>query len=264
MLAAERRNLILEKLQDERKVVVSELSEQFGVSEETIRRDLDKLEKEGLATKTYGGAVLVENNNTDMPFSVRKKTNMQGKRIIANLIQDLISDGDHIIVDPSTTAVAIVNALKSKKNLTIVTNSIEVLVELTDMQGWDIISTGGTMRENYLALVGPKALETINSFNTDKAIMSCKGIDMEKGITDANEMFSQVKKAMLHSAKQKILAVDSTKFEKVAFSQICEVCDLDMVVTDVRPSDAWMEYFKDKGIVCLYGEENQNNSVCKQ
>lgn len=257
MLAAERRNLILEKLQEEKRVVVSELSEQFEVSEETIRRDLDKLDKEGLATKTYGGAVLVENNNTDMPFSVRQKKNMHGKRIIANLIQDLITDGDHIIVDPSTTAVAIVNALKdNKKHLTIVTNSIEVLVELTDMQGWDIISTGGTMRENYLALVGPKALETINSFNTDKAIMSCKGIDMEKGITDANEMFSQVKKAMLHSAKQKILAVDSTKFEKVAFSQICEVCDLDMVVTDVRPSDAWMEYFKDKGIVCLYGEEN--------
>jgi DeoR/GlpR family transcriptional regulator of sugar metabolism len=79
---------------------------------------------------------------------------------------------------------------------------------------------------------------------------------MEKGITDANEMFSQVKKAMIRSAKQRILAVDHTKFEKVAFSQICEVTDIDMVVTDVRPSDAWMEYFKDKGIDCLYGEEN--------
>ena len=80
MLAVERRNLILEKLQDERKVVVSELSEQFGVSEETIRRDLDNMEKMGLATKTYGGAVLVENSNRDMPFSVRKKKNMQGKK----------------------------------------------------------------------------------------------------------------------------------------------------------------------------------------
>ncbi len=256
MLAAERRNLILEKLQDEKKVVVSELSEQFGVSEETIRRDLDKLDKEGLATKTYGGAVLAENNNTDMPFSVRKKKNMQGKRIIADIIQELISDGDHIIMDPSTTAVSIVKAIKNKKRLTVVTNSIEVLVELSDASGWDIISTGGTLRENYLALVGPKAVESINSFNADKVILSCKGIDMEKGITDANEMFSQVKKAMLHSAAQKILAVDSTKFEKVAFSQICAVSDVDMVVTDIRPSDAWMEYFKDKGIVCLYGEEN--------
>ena len=226
------------------------------MSEETIRRDLDKLDKEGLASKSYGGAVLVENNNTDMPFNVRKKRNMQGKRIMAEIISKLIDDGDHIIVDPSTTAVSIVKALRDKKRLTIVTNSIEVLVELADASGWDVISTGGTLRENYLALVGPRALEGINSFNADKVILSCKGIDMEKGITDANEMFSQVKRAMLHSAKQKILAVDSTKFEQVAFSQICEVTDLDMVVTDIRPSDAWMEYFKDKGITCLYGEEN--------
>ena len=256
MLAAERRGLILEKLQDEKRVVVSELSELFEVSEETIRRDLDKLDKEGLASKSYGGAVLVENNNTDMPFNVRKKRNMQGKRIMAEIISKLIDDGDHIIVDPSTTAVSIVKALRDKKRLTIVTNSIEVLVELADASGWDVISTGGTLRENYLALVGPRALEGINSFNADRVILSCKGIDMEKGITDANEMFSQVKRAMLHSAKQKILAVDSTKFEQVAFSQICEVTDLDMVVTDIRPSDAWMEYFKDKGITCLYGEEN--------
>lgn len=252
MLAAERRNLILERLLEEKKVVVSELSELYDVSEETIRRDLEKLEKEGFASKTYGGAVLIENNNTDMPFSVRQKKNMQGKKMIANLIQGLIQDGDHIIVDPSTTAVSIVNALKGKKNLTIVTNSIEVLVELSDVSGWDIISTGGTLKENYLALVGPKALEGIHSFNADKVILSCKGIDMEKGITDANEMFSQVKKAMLSSAKQKILAVDSTKFEAVAFSKICEVTDLDMVVTDVKPSDAWLEYFRDKGITCLY------------
>ena len=263
MLAAERRNLILERLQEEKKVVVSELSELYDVSEETIRRDLDKLEKEVIASKTYGGAVLVENNNVDMPFSVRQKRNMQGKQIIAGIIQELIQDGDHIIVDPSTTAVSIVNALKGKKELTIVTNSIEVLMELSDVSGWDVISTGGTLKENYLALVGPKALEGIHSFNADKVILSCKGIDMVKGITDANEMFSQVKKAMLHSAKQKILAVDYTKFEEVAFSKICDVTDLDMVVTDVKPSEAWMEYFKDKGITCLYGKENESNSICK-
>ena len=256
MLAAERRNLILEKLQDEKKVVVSELSEQFGVSEETIRRDLDKLDKERLATKTYGGAVLVENNNADMPFNVRKKKNMQGKKIIAEIIAGLIADGDHIFMDPSTTAVSIVKALKGRKRLTIVTNSIELLVEMADASGWDVISTGGTLRENYLALVGPKAVDSVNSFNADKVIMSCKGIDMEKGITDANEMFSQVKKAMLRSSTQRILAADYTKFDKVAFSQICEVADIDMVVTDVRPDRAWMEYFNEKGIECLYGEEN--------
>lgn len=263
MLAAERKNLILEKLQDEKRVIVGELSELFSVSEETIRRDLDKLDKEGLADKIYGGAVLVESNNTDMPFNVRKKRNMQGKKVIAEIIQDIVADGDHIIIDPSTTAVSIVKALKNKKRLTVVTNSIEVLVELSDVSGWDIISTGGNLRENYLALVGPKAQEEITNFNADKVILSCKGMDMDRGITDANEMFSQVKRAMLRSAKQKILAVDCTKFEKVAFSKICDIADLDLIVTDVRPSDRWMEYFKKKGIVCLYGKENEDNSICE-
>lgn len=256
MLAVERRNLILEKLQDEKRVVVGELSEQFDVSEETIRRDLDKLEKMGLATKTYGGAVLVENNNTEMPFSVRKKKNMRGKRMIAEIVAGMIADGDHIILDPSTTTVAIVNAIKDKNRLTIVTNSVEVLLEVAEVPGWNVISTGGSIWENYLVLVGPKAVESISTFNADKVIMSCKGIDMDKGITDTNEMFSQVKKSMLRSASMRILAVDHTKFDKAAFSQICEIRDIDMIVTDIRPSDAWVDYFKDKGIECLYGEEN--------
>lgn len=255
MLAAERKNLILEKLQEEKKVVVSELSIVFGVSEETIRRDLDKLEKEGLAIKGYGGAVLNE-NNTDMPFHIRKKRNMAGKQRIAGLIAELIHDGDHIIVDPSTTAVSIMKALRHKKRLTVITNSIEVLVELTDVSGWDIISSGGTLRENYLALVGPRAIESISSFNADKVILSCKGIDLQKGITDANEMFSQVKQTMLRSAAQKILAVDCTKFDQVAFSRICDIAELDMVVTDVKPSEAWLACFEDYGITCLYGGED--------
>lgn len=256
MLAVERRNLILEKLQDERKVVVSELSALFDVSEETIRRDLDKLDKEGLATKSYGGAVLNENTSLDMPFNVRKKRNMQGKQVIAQLVSDLVQEGEHIIVDPSTTAVAIVKALKSRKRLTVITNSIEVLIELSDVSGWDIISTGGTLRENYLALVGPKATDVIASFHADKVILSCKGLDLNKGITDANEMFSQVKQVMLKSAKQRILAADHTKFDNVAFSKICELSSIDMVVTDVCPSREWMEYFAEKGIECLYGKES--------
>lgn len=256
MLAAERRNLILEKLQQEGKVVVSELSELFDVSEETIRRDLEKFDKEGIATKTYGGAVLVEDNNTDVPFNVRRKANMQGKRVIAGIIETLVSDGESIIVDPSTTAVAIMKALRSKKNMTVITNSIEVLVELTDVSGWDVISTGGNLKENYLALVGPRAVDTIAAFNVDKVILSCKGLDMEKGITDANELFTQVKKNMLASAKQKILAVDRTKFNRIAFSQICSITDIDIVVTDVKPSEDWLRYFEEKGITCLYGSEH--------
>ncbi len=254
MLAAERKNLILEKLQEEKKVVVNELSVLFGVSEETIRRDLDKLDKEGLAIKGYGGAVLNESNSVDMPFSIRKKRNMDGKRKIAAMIAGIVNDGDHVFIDPSTTGVAIASALKVKKRLTVITNSIEVLTELADVSGWDIISTGGTMRENYLALVGARATDSVLSFNADKAIISCKGLDMKKGLTDGNELFSQVKAAMLDSSKTHILAVDYTKFDQVAFSQICDITRIDMVVTDEKPSDEWIAFFRESGIELKYAE----------
>lgn len=273
MLAVERRNLILEKLQDERKVVVSELSVLFGVSEETIRRDLDRLDKEGLATKSYGGALLNENTSLDMPFNVRKKRNIKGKQTIAGLVSGLVRDGEHLMIDSSTTGVSVVKALKSKKRLTVVTSSIEVLAELSEVGGWDVICTGGTLKEHYFTLVGSRAVDMIGSFNADKVILSCKGFDMERGVTDADEMFSQVKQAMLKHAKQRILAVDHTKFGQVAFSQICTHDELDIVVTDLRPQQNWLDYFAEKGIECLYGggndgretdEEDKDHSVCEQ
>ena len=119
MLALERRNLILEKLQSEKRVVVSELSQMFDVSEETIRRDLDKLEKEGLATKSYGGAVINEDVGIDLPFNVRKNQNVAGKQKMAEITASLVQEGDHIFLDASTTAVFVAKALKEKERLTI-------------------------------------------------------------------------------------------------------------------------------------------------
>ena len=115
MLAIERKNQILTILQDEKKVVVAELSAKFGVSEETIRRDLEKLEKEGYVVKAYGGAVLNENAQKDLPSMVRRKTNIVGKQRIAELISARIKDGDSIMLDASSTALYIAQKIKDKK-----------------------------------------------------------------------------------------------------------------------------------------------------
>lgn len=141
MLAIERRNRILTILREERHVVVSELAKVFDVSEETIRRDLDKLEKEGHVVKTYGGAVISEGSEAELPYVIRKKANVEAKQKIADLAADLIMDGDTLILDASSTAVFIAQKIKSKKEITLITNSIEVLMELSDVTGWKILST---------------------------------------------------------------------------------------------------------------------------
>ncbi len=255
MLALERRNIILEKLQEEKRVVVSELSAQFGVSEETIRRDLEKMEKEGLVTKSYGGAILNESTSIDMPFNVRKKVNVAGKQRLAELAAEQIKDGDHIILDASSTSVFIAKAIKDKKNLTILTNSIEIIIELSDMPDWNIICSGGSLKEGYLALVGPKALESLSSFNADKAFFSCKGIDIERGITDGNEMFTQIKQVMMHSAARSILAVDSSKFDRIAFSRLCDVKDMQTIIMDRKPEERWLSFLGRCGVECIYPKE---------
>lgn len=252
MLAIERRNAILSKLQAEKKVVVSDLSTLFDVTEETIRRDLEKLENEGLAKKTYGGAVLNESLNIDLPYIVRKKANVSGKQYIATLIGDMISDGDHIILDGSSTALFVSKHIKDKKNITVITNSVEILLELSDRKDWNILSTGGSLKEGGLSLVGYQAERMISTFHVDLAVFSSKGIDIENGVTDSNESDAQIKKLILKASKKRILAVDSSKFDKTSFTKICEISDVDMIVTDSEPSEAWVNATQNAGVELVY------------
>lgn len=252
MLAIERRNEIFATIQQERRVVVSDLSQIYNVTEETIRRDLEKLEKEGLVKKTYGGAVINESINVDLPYNIRKKSNISDKQYIAKIISTMIEDGDHIMVDASSTALYVVKYIKTKKNITLITNSIEILLDLSDMTGWKVLSTGGLLKEGSLSLVGYQAEKMLKTFHVDKAIISCKGVDIESGFTDSNEMEVQVKKTMLNSAKQKILAVDNSKFDKVSFMQIGDFSDIDIIVTDKELEQRWQQTLETAGIDIYY------------
>ncbi len=254
MLAIERKNEILALLQQEKSVVVAELRERYGVTEETIRRDLDKLEKEGLAKKTYGGAVLNESLNTDLPFKVRKRANVESKQYIAEIINELVEDGDNLMLDASSTAVYAAKSLKHKKNLTIITNSVEILLDAADVAGWRILSTGGSLKEGSLALVGYQAVNMIQSYHVDKAIISCKGIDKYAGITDSSELDMQIKKAMLDAANQSIIMADRSKWGKVAFTKICDLNHIDYLVTEFEPDQQWLKSCEDAGVKLLYSQ----------
>lgn len=255
MLAIERRNKILAILQEESRVLVSDLSKSFNVTEETIRRDLEKLEKEGFAKKTYGGAILNESANVDLPYTIRKKANVSNKQDIAEVISSMIEDGDYVMIDASSTAVYIAKSLKSKKNLTLITNSIEILLELSDVVGWKVLSTGGTMKEGSLSLMGHQAENMITTFHVDKAIISCKGLDVEKGITDSNEMDAHIKKLMLASANKKILAVDNSKLDRISFTKIGDISDVDVIVTDIEPDEKWKQISNSLNVKICYKED---------
>ena len=234
------------------RVVVNELAEKYEVTEETIRRDLERLESEGYAKKTYGGAVRNDSMTSELPYTVRKQTNVEGKKYIGEIIGSLISDGDSLLLDTSTTALFTVKSIFSKHNLTIVTNSVEILLDLPQGNDWNVVSTGGTYRSESMSFYGPAAEETVKKYYADYAIISCKGIDTEKGITDSREIYAMTKKAYMKSAKKVILAVDHTKFDKISFVRLGAFEDIDAVVTDREPDESWKQFFMEKGIELYY------------
>lgn len=255
MMGIERRNLILEILQREKKVLVSELCSIYDVSDETIRRDLDKLEKEDLVVKVYGGAVLKENTGLEIPFAFRKKNNLYEKQMIAELVAGLIQCGDNIMLDASSTSVEIAKKLKEKDGLTVITNSLEVGVELLGAEGCQVVSTGGTILESSFSMVGAVTEKTIRSYYVDKTIFSCKSLDIHAGFTDGDERYASTKIAMLQQCKEGILAVDSSKFDQVSFAKIGDFLscrDISTLVTDKKPNDAWLLHLNEMGVKCIY------------
>lgn len=241
MLAIERRRKIMSMLNENHSVLVTELAQLFNVTEETIRRDLEKLESEGLLKRTYGGAVLIESTSAEVPFSFREVTNIEGKRAIALKLVQYIDDGDTLVMDSSSSALQVAKLLKTKKGLTVITNSLKIINELSNSKDIKIISTGGTLRTNTLSLVGPFAIDTLNKLSANKAIISCKGFDVDKGFTESNELEAEVKIAMLNIAARKYFIVDHTKFNKVSLVKLIDTKKVNAIFADKNMSEKEIE-----------------------
>ncbi|AWB45511.1 DeoR/GlpR transcriptional regulator [Paenibacillus sp. CAA11] len=251
MLAAERRQIIIESAKRDKRVLVSELSQRFQVTEETIRRDLEKLEKEGIVTRTYGGAITNEHTSEDLPFATRKSTNAEIKQAIAQKALTYIKDGDTLMMDPSSTSLELLKLLPARRKLTIITSSIYMLQESVNT-GLHLISTGGSLRGSSMSLVGTVAQDTVNKYNVDTVVLSCKALSLEKGVMDSSEPECELKKAMIRQSGKVILLADHSKFDKTAFVQLMEFGQINVLVTDREPSAAWLDVLHEHGIEVVY------------
>ena len=257
MLAAQRRRLITERIKATGQVVVSSLSAEFQVSEETIRRDLEWLEKEGVATRIYGGAVLTGNDRTAPPYAIRKNTNVEPKVAIARALADIVQDGDTLMVDESSTAAYALRALRQKKNITLITNSLELLRETTGQDSWHIISTGGTLKPDVLAHVGPHARRTVGAYHARYAILSCRGINTGLGLADSDDEVVQVKQAMIAACDKAILLADHRKFDRTGLVALGALSLVQTLITDCAPSQIWCERLQREGVELICAESNE-------
>ena len=187
MFAIERQQQILEKLKEDGAVSVSKLSAEFSVAEETIRRDLEKLEKQEKLLRTHGGAVPVDDNKYEPSLEKRRKINVEGKEKVAILAAQLISPGETIFLDASTTTYYIARELKKMQNITVITNSLHAIAELSQNKDIKVIGTGGMVGENG-SFVGSIAEDSVREkYVADKIFFSSRGVTADRGVLDSNE-----------------------------------------------------------------------------
>ena len=251
MLGIERRRKIMERLKLDRKVYVSDLSKLFSVTEETIRRDLEKLEQQDLLHRSYGGAVLNEHTNENLSFIKRTSTNSADKEYIAEKAAALIHNGDTIMVDSSTTCLALLPQIKHKKHLTIITNSVRLVNDFVNFP-FTMISSGGVLRAHSFALTGAVACSTLRKYYVDFAFISCKGIDRSRGIMESNEEESSIKQIMIDQATRTVLMADHSKFNSTAFIKTCDFSPINTIVTDCNPGDAWDDFLAKQQVQLIY------------
>lgn len=233
MLVAERYEVIVKLVNHRGSIRVSELSELCQVTEETIRRDLSHLEIEERLRRSHGGAVSIKEQQSEVPFFEREVAHVEEKKRIAEEALKLIQPKDRILLDASTTA-WYMSSMIPDIPLTVLTNSIKVAMELSNKEKIDVISTGGLLAQRSLSFVGPLAERSLEDYHVDKVFLSCKGVHIDRGISESNEMQARVKKKMIGMADQVILLVDSSKFGVQALTKVADIKQVHTLITDQK------------------------------
>lgn len=253
VLGVARRTHILDLLHQRGSVSVTEMAAAHGVSEETIRRDLQRLEEEAGISRTYGGAYVPRAVTADIPVRIRQGIQAEMKETIARLCERIIERGDTLMLDSSTTALQLAEHLRAgRAEVTVLTNSLRILDALVDCERIKVISSGGVLRRSQASFVGPAAVSALQSFHADKAFVSCVALDLDAGLTDADELEAEVRRTMLAQAREKLVMADSTKLGKTAFARIAPLAGVDVLVTEREPDARWMTGLGRRDVRCVH------------
>jgi len=233
MLIEERRQHILSIAQTEGRVRVRDLSKSLGISQITIRKDLDHLQSKGLLQRSHGGALPVQPGALfDPSLQEKEKSHHLEKERIAAAAVEMVQEGQCVMLDSGTTTTAVAHALKSFSHLTVITNAVNIAAELTGTD-FEVILTGGILRKNSFSLVGPLAEDMLTEMHADILFLGVDGFDMEIGLTTPNLLESRVNRAMVHAATKVVAVCDSTKFSRRSLSRIVATSAIHHVITDV-------------------------------
>ena len=234
------------------------LAEMLEVTKETIRRDLDRLETEGKLTRTHGGALSLEVPSSELSFTARDHLNVEEKRAIAREAVGLIRGGDSILLDASSSALQLSRHLPAIP-LTVITNALEVVAELQGRDHITVLLTGGRLDSRSLSTVGPLADIGIRQYHVNKMFFSCRGIDPERGLSEASDEHARLKRVMLELADTTILLADHTKFGLRSTFYFAEMSEVDILVTDSAVDSSILSTCRERGPEIIVAEASGNS-----
>jgi DeoR family transcriptional regulator of aga operon len=247
--AVERRMEILDMVNLQGKARVEDLAELFKVSSVTIRSDLSFLEKNGYIVRSHGAAIPNTGFIAELSIHEKRGQNAGIKTLIGKAAATLIKDGDTVILDSGTTTREIATHLKSRENVVVMTNGLDVAMELANTSGVEVLMTGGVLRKSALSFSGSQAENSLRNYRFDKVFLGVDGFDLRVGITTHNEQEASLNRLMCDISETIIAVADSTKFSKRSCHMIREFGDIDILVTDSGIPEEYIQELKDQVII---------------
>ncbi|SDO39204.1 transcriptional regulator, DeoR family [Paenibacillus sp. yr247] len=252
MIAIHRRTKIKELLFQERSVRVADLVKEFNVSEETIRRDLNQLEQEGIIQKNYGGAILMEElqNNSQVipPVEQRRFQYYEEKDAIGKMAASLVEGNQIVILDSGSTTWCVARHLRNAQNLMVVTNGMNVAEESSQNEDASVFVIGGKLIKQSMSLVGPQAELELQKYNADFSFLGASGISMRKGFTSSDLYEAEVKRAMISAGQKIVIVADHSKFERQGLISFSSFQDVDILVTSDLVEPRILDDIRNSGV----------------
>lgn len=232
LFAEERKQAILALLEENSKITVQDLRNNFEVSAATIRNDLRELANAGLLMRTHGGALSKTKAGFELDSYQKEVKNLLQKQMIARKAIEYVEDGDTIAIDTGTTTIEFAKLLTTKKNLTVIVNDIEIARCLEDETDAVVILIGGHIRRNFHCTIGPVAINSLLGLNVDKAFMATNGLNLKRGLTTPDINLAEIKKAMIDIANEVTVLCDGSKIGNTAFARIAPIDNVNRLITD--------------------------------
>ncbi|TQI66620.1 DeoR family transcriptional regulator [Clostridium sp. KNHs216] len=234
MMRSKRIEEIKAYIYDNKTVTLDQICEKFKVSKSTLRRDLDEILMESDIKKIYGGVTAIPKRELTS-FEERNISNSAAKEQIAAAAAELVEDGDIAFIDSGTTTLHIVDYIRDKKKITILTNNVEIILRAIPYDNINIISLSGTLNRKTLSFTGTSSAQVLQNYNISKAFMATTGFSIANGVTNSSPSESDIKRMAVKRSQQVYLLADSSKFGAVSLITYCDLSQVNVLITEAEP-----------------------------